>query len=602
MLLLFKSHIPAYTRKDGTFVAAHEDKRVKRSRPAGKQVAMHASLGSYEENGAGNGAGRFVMQEGNALDLIAWHGTAAENLPSILEHGIRPQTGDRQVNKARESDQGKTFIAADKADAKSFAVQALANYHHQHPEAAQAQAVLLVIRVPAEARDSVEWGQNGVETFADVKTGVPADWIIGYQTLTSEGTLSEFTVKTKYTPLAKALDADGQAYAVLIFSGQPRGEILAKSHVKGYTKKDGTFVPAHETKVVKHAPAKPVVAQFDHKATLPAEAYARVGTPAEQPPAPAPKPKIVSEAHAAAIKQAKALLHAHKKGLAKPTAPKLVGAQYGGQTPGLQPAKPKWQNSLHGKDTSPGGSPFKGEEKGPKQPGLFGGGSYAHGAESNKPHYPNAIKHPQPNDDGKPVQINEPDTPTPEATWQDPQAVARFTPGSKVPDSLNGVPIAPWTDAPTTDAGWHHVAGQNHDIDEPVFDPKGKKPAAGVIIEEDDGRVWLLKPTNGFGGYESTFPKGRIEPGISLQASAIKEAFEETGLQVEITGFVGDIERSVTTARFYRARRVGGTPKDMGWEAQAVQLVPSGQLQDVLNTPVDRHIAALAGHDTPDVD
>jgi ADP-ribose pyrophosphatase YjhB (NUDIX family) len=363
--------------------------------------------------------------------------------------------------------------------------------------------------------------------------------------------------------------------------------LLFKSHVKGYTKQDGTVVLPHETKVVKKiAPQK---ALFDHKAPLPAEAYARVGTPAEQPPAPAPKPKIVSEAHAAAIKQAKALLHAHKKGLAKPTAPKLVGAQYGGQTPGLQPAKPKWQNSLHGKDTSPGSGMFAGEEGAPKQGGLFGG----HKAEPK--HYPNAIAHPQPGDKGEKIQINEPDAATPAATWDDPDATAVFTPGSEVPAELNGIAFSSWA-APDTDIGWNTVPGQNKEIDEPIFDPKGKKPAAGVIIEEPDGRVWLLKPTNGFGGYTSTFPKGRIEPGISLQASAIKETFEELGLQVEITGFIGDIERSVTMARMYRARRVGGTPKDMGWEAQAVQLVPQDQLHDILNTVVDRHTADLAGY------
>src|SRR3546814_3051951 len=85
----------------------------------------------------------------------------------------------------------------------------------------------------------------------------------------------------------------------------------------------------------------------------------------------------------------------------------------------------------------------------------------------------------------------------------------------------------------------------------------GKVASSGVIVEEPDGRVWLVGPTNGFGGYRSTFPKGNAEPELSLQANAIKEAFEETGLRVKITGFVGDFTRTTSVARLYRAVRVG---------------------------------------------
>ena len=58
---------------------------------------------------------------------------------------------------------------------------------------------------------------------------------------------------------------------------------LIKSQVKGYTKGDGTYVAPHNTKV--HAKLKPGVAAFDHKAPLPAEAFANVGAPTELPPA-----------------------------------------------------------------------------------------------------------------------------------------------------------------------------------------------------------------------------------------------------------------------------------------------------------------------------
>jgi ADP-ribose pyrophosphatase YjhB (NUDIX family) len=113
------------------------------------------------------------------------------------------------------------------------------------------------------------------------------------------------------------------------------------------------------------------------------------------------------------------------------------------------------------------------------------------------------------------------------------------------------------------------------------------------VIEEEDGRIWLVAPSNRFGGYDATFPKGRVDAGSSLQASAIREAFEESGLQVAITGFLADSLRSQTYTRYYRARRVGGTPAAMGWETQAVHLVPRAQLARVATHANDQHLIAL---------
>jgi 8-oxo-dGTP pyrophosphatase MutT (NUDIX family) len=334
----------------------------------------------------------------------------------------------------------------------------------------------------------------------------------------------------------------------ILFMKAGMAALLAKAHVNGYTKGDGTYVAPHDTKV--HAKGKLQVAKFDHKAPLPAEAFANVGAPAELPPVPAkpaPKPKQMAL-------------------FTKPSAGSVVGAQYGGKPAATGWSKP-WGKELGGEKTAP--------------------------------HYPNAITHPQEGDKGEDITINEPSKPSDSASWTDPQAIATFVPDGDVPAELNGVAIAPWEDAPTTAEGWASVGGQQQDLDEPLMPavklPSGKfkERAAGVIIEEPDGRVWVMCPTNQFGGYKATFPKGRHEPGLSFQATAIKECFEETGLQVEITGYHGDIERSTTVARYYTARRVGGSPAHMGWEAQAIKLVPKGQLLDVLNTDVDHKIMAL---------
>lgn len=211
-----------------------------------------------------------------------------------------------------------------------------------------------------------------------------------------------------------------------------------------------------------------------------------------------------------------------------------------------------------------------------------------------KPAPPGAKPHPKADDAGKAVTVNYPSKPSDPATWHNPEATATFTPGGAAPDRLNGVAMKPWTAAPKTINEWANVEGQKPELDAefPLERRPGKTMGSGVIVVEPDGRMWLTKPTNHFGGYQQTFPKGTVENGLPLQASAIKEAFEETGLKVRITGVLGDYERTTSVARFYIAQRVGGTPSDMGWESQAVRLAAPGDLNRLLNMSVDKDILA----------
>lgn len=201
-----------------------------------------------------------------------------------------------------------------------------------------------------------------------------------------------------------------------------------------------------------------------------------------------------------------------------------------------------------------------------------------------------AKPHPQMGEDGKPVTIDYPSRASSPQTWTDKNKTATFTPGSATPEKLNGVKISSWK-APTDKAGWAKVDGTNPDLDALPFQPHPtKKTGAGVMVVEPDGRVWLTRPTNSFGGYVHTFPKGTAEDGLSLQQNAIKEAYEETGLKVKIVGVLGDYERDTSKARFFVARRVGGTPKDMGWESQAMRLAPMKEALQLLNKPHDKDI------------
>jgi ADP-ribose pyrophosphatase YjhB (NUDIX family) len=164
-----------------------------------------------------------------------------------------------------------------------------------------------------------------------------------------------------------------------------------------------------------------------------------------------------------------------------------------------------------------------------------------------------------------------------------------------MPERVGSIPIETWMNAPDTPADWSALAGEQP-VREPDFQGKpGYARAAGVVVREPDGRVWLVAPSNAFGGYQATFPKGTLTDGLSAQATALKEAYEESGLKVRLLKHLIDVTRTRSVSRYYLAERTGGNPADMDWESQAVLLVPPDQLLAQLNSPYDHAIVAALG-------
>lgn len=213
-----------------------------------------------------------------------------------------------------------------------------------------------------------------------------------------------------------------------------------------------------------------------------------------------------------------------------------------------------------------------------------------------EPAKPSVVLHPRTDDHGRSVELKKPSKPSTLEAWHQNDAMACVLPDGEMPAEVNGIPVQAWGSAPSSLADWESLA-QAHPVEEMDFkSPTGLKPAAGVVIREKDGRVWLVAPSNGFGGYAATFPKGTREQGLSNQATALMEAYQETGLRVRLVRHLIDVKRTTSYTRYYLAERIGGDPAVMGWETQAVMLVPQAQLAKVLNSPHDAPIVDAINH------
>lgn len=94
---------------------------------------------------------------------------------------------------------------------------------------------------------------------------------------------------------------------------------------------------------------------------------------------------------------------------------------------------------------------------------------------------------------------------------------------------------------------------------------KYRKPAltADIIIKEDNKIVLIKRVNNPYKDYWA-IPGGFVEYGEKVEDAAVREAKEETGLDVELTGLVGVYSdpnrdsRGHTVSIAYTAKIIGG--------------------------------------------
>lgn len=100
-----------------------------------------------------------------------------------------------------------------------------------------------------------------------------------------------------------------------------------------------------------------------------------------------------------------------------------------------------------------------------------------------------------------------------------------------------------------------------------------------------------------------SLPKGKLDPGESWEQAAVREVAEETGLDVELGRFVGQVE-------YTDMRRTGGRPKVVRYwamraiggefttnnEVDRLRWLPPGDAEQLLTYSHDRAIVTQLGH------
>ena len=95
-----------------------------------------------------------------------------------------------------------------------------------------------------------------------------------------------------------------------------------------------------------------------------------------------------------------------------------------------------------------------------------------------------------------------------------------------------------------------------------------RRVRAGVVVVED-GRVALIKRVREGRTYY-TVPGGGVEPGETVEQAAIREAREELGLEVALTGLLATLEFA-GVHHYYRADAIGGELGTGTWPDHAAR-------------------------------
>lgn len=112
----------------------------------------------------------------------------------------------------------------------------------------------------------------------------------------------------------------------------------------------------------------------------------------------------------------------------------------------------------------------------------------------------------------------------------------------------------------------------------------------GAIVRHEDSILFVRQSHGHSLEGQWTVPWGRVDPGESPAAAAVREAREEGGVEVEVEGLLGVQELPAPqlggVGLAYLCRHVSGTPKPMDRETDAAEYFASAELE-ALTEPLE---------------
>jgi 8-oxo-dGTP diphosphatase len=109
--------------------------------------------------------------------------------------------------------------------------------------------------------------------------------------------------------------------------------------------------------------------------------------------------------------------------------------------------------------------------------------------------------------------------------------------------------------------------------------------SVAALVTNDKGEILLVNSP--WRGWE--YPGGLIEPGETFQEALHREVREESGVEIEITGFVGickNIERNIVNIDF-TARYVGGSLQTSEESTEVIWATPE-EAMSMITFPLTR--------------
>lgn len=116
---------------------------------------------------------------------------------------------------------------------------------------------------------------------------------------------------------------------------------------------------------------------------------------------------------------------------------------------------------------------------------------------------------------------------------------------------------------------------------------------AGLVLNKN-GKILLIKSPNR--GWE--FPGGMVEPGEGLQEALIREILEESGIAVQLVGFVGvckNLQMDTVNIDFI-CEAIGGTPTTSEESLEVAWFAPNDVLNLITNPLTKQRMTNMLSH------